>query len=93
MFPTLRGYRASWLASDAIAGMMLAAIAAPAQLATAKLAGMPAISGLAALVAGSIGIAAFGSNRFMAVGGGFDDRADHRRLARHLRGRLYDALR
>jgi MFS superfamily sulfate permease-like transporter len=50
-----------------IAGVMLAAIAIPGQLATARLAGMPPETGLHAFAAGSLVFAAFGANRFMSV--------------------------
>jgi MFS superfamily sulfate permease-like transporter len=56
------------LSNDAIAGLMLAAIAIPEQLATAKLAGMPAQAGLYAFVAGSLAFAAFGVNRYLSAG-------------------------
>ena len=46
---------------------MLAAIAIPGQLATARLAGMPPETGLYAFAAGSLAFAAFGANRFMSV--------------------------
>ena len=47
---------------------MLAAIAIPGQLATARLAGMPPPeTGLYAFAAGSLAFAAFGANRFMSV--------------------------
>jgi MFS superfamily sulfate permease-like transporter len=46
---------------------MLAAIAIPGQLATARLAGMPPETGLYAFAAGSLAFAAFGVNRFMSV--------------------------
>lgn len=68
LFASLRGFRASWLPGDAIAAMTLAAIAIPEQLATARLVGMPPMSGLFAFAAGSIACAAFGANRFMSVG-------------------------
>jgi sulfate permease, SulP family len=66
-FASLRGYRTGWLASDLVAGLMLAAIAIPGQLATARLAGMPPVTGLYAFAAGSLAFAAFGANRFMSV--------------------------
>jgi MFS superfamily sulfate permease-like transporter len=47
---------------------MLAAIAIPEQLATAKLAGMPAQAGLYAFIAGSLAFAAFGVNRYLSAG-------------------------
>jgi sulfate permease, SulP family len=46
---------------------MLAAIAIPGQLATARLAGMPPETGLYAFAAGSLAFAAFGANRFISV--------------------------
>jgi sulfate permease, SulP family len=64
---SLRGYRASWLPGDLVAGLMLAAVAIPGQLATARLAGMPPETGLYAFAAGSLAFAAFGANRFMSV--------------------------
>jgi len=47
---------------------MLAAIAIPEQIATARLAGMPAQTGLFAFAAGTIAFAVFGANRFVSVG-------------------------
>ncbi len=67
IFTSLRGYRMGWLPGDLIAGLMLAAIAVPGQLATARLAGMPPQTGLYAFAAGSFAFAAFGANRFMSV--------------------------
>jgi SulP family sulfate permease len=67
LFASLRGYRIEWLTGDLIAGLMLAAIAIPGQLATARLAGMPPETGLYAFAAGSLAFAAFGANRFMSV--------------------------
>jgi sulfate permease, SulP family len=66
-FASLRGYRLAWLPRDLVAGLMLAAVALPGQLATARLAGMPPQTGLYAFVAGSLAFAAFGANRFMSV--------------------------
>jgi len=51
-----------------LAGALLAAIAVPEQLATARLAGMPVQTGLYAFAAGSLAFAVFGVNRFMSVG-------------------------
>src|SRR5258708_24790278 len=68
VFASLRGYQLSWLARDAMAGLMLVAIALPGQLATAPLAGMPAETGLIAFSVGSIAFAAVGGNRFISVG-------------------------
>src|SRR5258705_12154896 len=64
---SLRRYRIGWLPRDLVAGLMLAAIAIPGQLATARLAGMPPETGFYALPAGAIAFALFGANRFMSV--------------------------
>lgn len=66
-FASLRGYGAQSLPGDLVAGLMLAAIAIPGQLATARLAGMPPEAGLYAFAAGSLAFAAFGANRYMSV--------------------------
>ncbi len=68
LFASLRGLNASWLSGDAIAAMTLASIAIPEQIATARLVGMPPMSGLWAFAAGSFAFAAFGNNRLMSVG-------------------------
>jgi SulP family sulfate permease len=68
LFASLRGWQAAWLPGDAVAGLLLASIAIPEQLATARLAGLPASAGLVAFVAGTIGFALFGSNRFLSCG-------------------------
>ena len=68
LFASLRGYQLAWLPRDLVAGLMLAAIAIPGQLATARLAGMPPETGLYAFAAGSLAFAAFGANRFISVG-------------------------
>ena len=65
---SLRGFRFAWVPSDLIAGAMLAAIAIPEQIATARLAGMPAQTGLYAFAAGSLAFALFGANRYLSVG-------------------------
>jgi high affinity sulfate transporter 1 len=65
---TLRGYRASWLGADALAGLTLVAVVLPGQMATARLAGMPAVAGLFAFVAGSLAYALLGTNRQLSVG-------------------------
>ncbi len=68
ILPTLQGYKASWLATDAIAGLTLVAIAIPEQMATAHLAGMPEVTGFYAFVAGSLLFALFGRHSLMSVG-------------------------
>jgi sulfate permease, SulP family len=67
LFASLQGYRIAWLPRDLVAGLMLAAIAIPGQLATARLAGMPPETGLYAFAAGALAFAALGANRFMSV--------------------------
>ncbi len=52
---------------DLIAGVALAAIAIPSQMATAHLAGYPAVQGFAAFAAGSAGFALFGANRYLVI--------------------------
>jgi sulfate permease, SulP family len=68
LFVSLRGYALSWLSGDLLAATTLAAIAIPEQLATARLAGMPPITGLLSFAAGSLAFAAFGTNRYVSVG-------------------------
>jgi sulfate permease, SulP family len=53
---------------DFVAALALAAIAIPEQMATARLAGLPAIAGLLVFVAGSFGFFLLGSNRSLSVG-------------------------
>jgi sulfate permease, SulP family len=69
LFPTLRGYQPSTLGPDLLAGLLLAAIAVPEQIATARLAGMPTTAGLAAFIFGSLAIAVFGRTGTLSVGG------------------------
>jgi sulfate permease, SulP family len=64
----MRGYQRSWLTTDMGAAVMLLAIAVPEQLATARLAGMPPITGFYAFVAGTVLFALLGSNPQMSVG-------------------------
>jgi len=68
ILPSLRGYRASWLWPDVVAGLTLVAIAVPEQIATAKLASMPAAAGLYAFIAGSLLFAVMGRSRQISVG-------------------------
>jgi sulfate permease, SulP family len=66
--PALRGYKAAWLGADILAGLTLVAVAIPGQMATARLAGLPAVLGLDAFVAGSLIYALAGTNRRLSVG-------------------------
>jgi len=65
---TLRGYRRSWLGADVLAGLTLVAVVLPGQMATARLAGLPAVAGLYAFIAGSLAYALLGTNRHVSVG-------------------------
>ncbi|MGA2041914.1 MAG: SulP family inorganic anion transporter [Roseiarcus sp.] len=70
-WPVLRafaGWRPADLGPDLIAGLTLAAIAIPEQMATARLGGFPPQIGFLALIAGALGFAVFGANRAMSVG-------------------------
>ena len=64
----MHGYQRAWVGLDVGAGVMLLAIAVPEQLATARLAGMPPITGFYAFVAGTLLFALLGSNPRMSVG-------------------------
>jgi sulfate permease, SulP family len=68
VFRSLRSFRASDLPGDLIAGLTLAAIAIPEQMATARLGGFPPQIGFFAFIMGSIGFAMFGANRFLSCG-------------------------
>ncbi|MEW6435580.1 MAG: SulP family inorganic anion transporter [Pseudomonadota bacterium] len=70
-WPFLRafaGYRLSQLPQDCVAGLTLAAIAIPEQMATARLAGLSPEVGFFAFLGGSLGFAIFGANRFLSCG-------------------------
>jgi len=67
LFGSLTGFKWFWLPQDALAGLMLVAIAIPGQIATAHLAGMPPQTGLYAFLAGTLAFAAFGANRYISV--------------------------
>ena len=68
IFLTLACYRTSFLPGDVVAGLTLAAIAIPEQMATARLGGFSPQIGFFAFVAGSVGFAMLGSNRFLSCG-------------------------
>ena len=68
VFRSLASYGASDLPADLIAGLTLAAIAIPEQMATARLGGFSPQIGFFAFIAGSLGFAALGSNRFLSCG-------------------------
>ncbi|UFZ03983.1 SulP family inorganic anion transporter [Bradyrhizobium ontarionense] len=68
MLRSLRGWQISALPADLAAGLTLAAIAIPEQMATAKLGGFTPETGFFAFMAGSLGFALFGANRFLSCG-------------------------
>ena len=61
VFRSLAGYRAAFLSRDLFAGLTLAAIVIPEQMATARLGGFAPQIGFFAFVAGSLAFAAFGA--------------------------------
>ncbi|WP_245516824.1 MULTISPECIES: SulP family inorganic anion transporter [unclassified Mesorhizobium] len=64
----LSGWTARDLNGDLAAGITLAAIAIPEQMATARLGGFQPKIGFFAFVAGSVAFALFGANRHLSVG-------------------------
>ena len=68
IFRSLASFRPSDLPGDLIAGLTLAAIAIPEQMATARLGGFSPQIGFFAFIAGSVGFAMFGGNRFLSCG-------------------------
>src|SRR6516225_302030 len=68
VFRSLSGYRFEFISRDLFAGLTLAAIAIPEQMATARLGGFAPQIGFFAFAAGSLAFAAFGGNRFLSSG-------------------------
>ncbi len=68
LLSSFAGWRPRHLGADLAAGLTLAAIAIPEQMATAKLAGFAPEIGLLALMSGGVGFALFGANRILSVG-------------------------
>src|SRR3954469_25669792 len=67
-WPLFRSLASYSLPGDLIAGLTLAAIAVPEQMATARLGGFAPQIGFYAFIRGSIGFAMFGANRFLSCG-------------------------
>lgn len=67
IFRSLQGAGANWRV-DLVAGLTMAAIALPEQMATARLGGFAPYIGFFAFVAGSVGFALLGANRFLSSG-------------------------
>jgi high affinity sulfate transporter 1 len=61
-------YRRTWLRSDVIAGLVLAAILVPQGMAYAELAGLPAVTGLYTTIGCLVGYAIFGPSRVLVLG-------------------------
>src|SRR3954464_12296442 len=68
LFRSLAAFRPSDLPGDLTAGLTLAAIAIPEQMATARLGGFSPQIGFFAFMAGSLGFAMLGGNRFLSCG-------------------------
>jgi MFS superfamily sulfate permease-like transporter len=64
----LAEYRLTWLPSDVVAGVTLAAYAIPVSLAYAGLAGLPPQVGVYGYLLGGVGYALLGSSRQLAIG-------------------------
>src|ERR1700749_2291398 len=68
LFRSLAAWGPADLPGDLIAGLTLAAIAIPEQMATARLGGFEPQIGFFAFIAGSVGFAMLGGNRFLSCG-------------------------
>jgi MFS superfamily sulfate permease-like transporter len=68
LFSSLAAYRTEFLTGDLVAGLTLAAIAIPEQMATARLGNFAPQVGLIVLVAAALAFAAFGGSRFLSCG-------------------------
>ncbi|MFL5880529.1 MAG: SulP family inorganic anion transporter [Actinomycetota bacterium] len=64
----IRPYQRSWLQTDIIAGITLAALAIPETMGYTKIAGMPVITGLYTILIPIVAFAVFGSSRHLVVG-------------------------
>ena len=63
-----RAYQRSWLAADAVAGVVLTAILIPVGMGYAQAAGLPAITGLYATIVPLLLYAVFGPSRILVIG-------------------------
>jgi MFS superfamily sulfate permease-like transporter len=68
LFASFRGYTGAFVGPDLLAGLTLAAIAIPEQMATAKLGALPPQAGFFAFIAAGVGFLVFGSNRRLSAG-------------------------
>lgn len=68
LFASIRGWSGKDLGGDAFAGLTLAAIAIPEQMATARLGDLSPQAGFLAFLAGTMAFVLFGASRHMSVG-------------------------
>ncbi|WP_109574406.1 SulP family inorganic anion transporter [Aminobacter sp. AP02] len=68
LFGALQGWRRADLGGDMAAGLTLAAIAIPEQMATARLGEFSPEIGFFAFIAGAVAFAAFGASRYLSAG-------------------------
>ncbi|NUS95378.1 MAG: SulP family inorganic anion transporter [Nocardia sp.] len=68
MFPSLHGYRRTWIRPDVIAGLTVWAVLVPEALAYATIAGVAPVVGLCAAVPSLVLYALAGSSRHLVVG-------------------------
>ncbi len=68
IFQSLQSYQIAFLSRDLVAGLTLAAIAIPEQMATSRLGGFAPQIGFFAFLAGALAFAVFGANRFLSSG-------------------------
>lgn len=68
LFSSFQGWRAASIGRDAIAGLTLAAITIPEQMATARLGGFEPQIGFYAFIGATIGFAVFGASRMLTAG-------------------------
>lgn len=66
---SLRGYQASWLARDVLAGVTLAAVAIPEVMGYTSIAQMPIVTGLYTILLPLLAFALLGSSKLLVVGG------------------------
>ena len=64
----LRGYRTSWLRTDVVAGLTLAAVAIPETMGYTSIAGVPVVTGLYTVIFPAIIFGLLGSSRLLVVG-------------------------
>src|SRR5215831_5940471 len=67
LFQSMRPIDRASIARNATAGIELAAMSMPQSLGYASIAGMPAVTGLYALLLPLLGFATFGSSRYLVV--------------------------